>query len=145
MVPIAEIITPNLPEAAALLDCDEATSINEMMDQANMLLALGPKTVYLKGGHLRGSNSPDILMSTDYVKTLEGIRIYTKNTHGTGCSLSAALAACRGQDFEMIKAAKESKEFISKAITFSDRMNVVRAWPDPSFSCAVVNWKSHKK
>ena len=124
LVPIAEIITPNLPEAAALLDCDEATSINEMMDQANMLLALGPKTVYLKGGHLRGSDSPDILMTTDHVETLEGIRIDTKNTHGTGCSLSAALAACRGRNFEVIKAAKESKEFISQAITFSDRMNV---------------------
>ena len=124
LVPIAEIITPNLPEAAALLDCGEATSINEMMDQANMLLALGPKTVYLKGGHLRGSESPDILMTTDHVETLEGIRIDTKNTHGTGCSLSAALAACRGRNFEVIKAAKESKEFISQAITFSDLMNV---------------------
>jgi hydroxymethylpyrimidine/phosphomethylpyrimidine kinase len=124
LVPIAEIITPNLPEAAALLDCDEATSIDEMMDQANMLLALGPKTVYLKGGHLRGRDSPDILMSTDHIETLEGIRIDTKNTHGTGCSLSAALAACRGRNLEMIEAAKESKEFISQAITFSDRMNV---------------------
>ena len=126
LVPIAEIITPNLPEAAELLNCDEATSIDEMMNQANMLLALGPKTVYLKGGHLRGSNSPDILMTADYVETLDGIRIDTKNTHGTGCSLSAALAACRGRNIEMIKAAKESKQFISQAIALSDRMNVGR-------------------
>ena len=126
LVPIAEIITPNLPEAAELLNCDEATSIDEMMNQANMLLALGPKTVYLKGGHLRGSNSPDILMTADYVETLDGIRINTKNTHGTGCSLSAALAACRGRNIEMIKAAKESKQFISQAIALSDRMNVGR-------------------
>ena len=78
------------------------------MDQANILLALGPK-LFLKGGHLRGSDSPDILMTKDHVETLEGIRIDTKNTHGTGCSLSAALAACRGRNFEVIKAAKSPK------------------------------------
>ena len=87
-----------------------------------MLLALGPKTVYLKGGHLRGSGSPDILMTTDHVETLEAIGTDTKNT-GTGCSLSAALAACRGRNLE-VKAAKESKEFISQAITFFDLINV---------------------
>ena len=124
LVPIAEIITPNLPEAAALLDCDEATCIGEMMDQATMLLALGPKTVYLKGGHLGGGDSPDILMTKDNVETLEGVRIDTKNTHGTGCSLSAALAACRGRNLELVEAAKASKEFITQAIAFADQMNV---------------------
>ena len=124
LVPIAEIVTPNLPESAALLDCDEAVSIDEMMDQAKLLLALGPRAVYLKGGHLNGANSPDILMTADNVETLEGIRINTKNTHGTGCSLSAALAACRGRNLEVIEAAKASKEFIAKAISFADQMNV---------------------
>ena len=124
LVPIAEIVTPNLPESAALLDCDEAVSIDEMMDQAKLLLALGPKAVYLKGGHLTGATSPDILMTVDNVETLEGVRIDTKNTHGTGCSLSAALAACRGRNLEVIKAAKASKEFIAKAIAFADQVNV---------------------
>ncbi len=126
LVPIAEIITPNLPEAAALLDCDEATSIDDMMDQAKMLLSLGPKAIYLKGGHLGGDDSPDILMTKRNVETLEGVRIDTQNTHGTGCSLSAALAACRGRNLEVIEAAKVSKEYISKAIAIADQMNVGR-------------------
>ena len=94
------------------------------MDQAKLLLALGPRAVYLKGGHLNGANSPDILMTADNVETLEGVRIKTKNTHGTGCSLSAALAACRGRNLEVIEAAKASKEFIAKAIALADQMNV---------------------
>ena len=124
LVPIAEIITPNLPEAAALLDCDEATSIDEMMDQAKMLLKQGPEAVYLKGGHLGGDDSPDILMTTDNVVTLDGVRIDTKNTHGTGCSLSAALAACRARNLEVVEAAKASKEFIARAIAFADQIKV---------------------
>ena len=124
LLPIAEIITPNLPEAATLLDCHEATSADEMMDQAKALLALGPSVVYLKGGHLGGAGSPDVLMSADKVEMLESDRIATKNTHGTGCSLSAALAACRGRNLDVIEAARTSKAFITQAIASADQLNV---------------------
>lgn len=124
LLPIAEIITPNLPEAATLLNYDEATSTDEMMDQAKALLALGPSVVYLKGGHLGGTGSPDVLMSADKVETLESDRIVTKNTHGTGCSLSAALAACRGRNLDVIEAARTSKAFITQAIASADQLNV---------------------
>ena len=63
-------------------------------------------------------------MTRDNVEMLEGVRIDTNNTHGTGCSLSAALAACRGRNLEVIEAAKMSKEFITQAIASADHMNV---------------------
>jgi hydroxymethylpyrimidine/phosphomethylpyrimidine kinase len=93
LLPLATILTPNLPEAAALLDEPEPTDAEAMPAIAHRLRALGPATVLLKGGHLAGSTSPDFLAGANLDLWLEAERIPTRNTHGTGCTLSSALAA----------------------------------------------------
>ncbi|MBB4009535.1 bifunctional hydroxymethylpyrimidine kinase/phosphomethylpyrimidine kinase [Allorhizobium taibaishanense] len=104
LLPLARLITPNLPEAAALLGEDEATDRAGMERQAKALLALGAKAVLLKGGHLPGDQSPDLLLTAHSGVWLEGERIATANTHGTGCSLSSAIAA------ELAKAGGANRE-----------------------------------
>ena len=97
LVPIASMITPNLPEAGVLLDARHAETIKEMRQAAEKLRRLlsdsGERWVFLKGGHLPGNDTIDLLHDGDRLIELPGRRIETRNTHGTGCSLSAALAA----------------------------------------------------
>lgn len=93
LLPLATLITPNLPEAAALLGQTEASNEQEMQEQGNALLALGCRAVLMKGGHLNGAESPDWLITPEGVSAYRAARVATKNTHGTGCTLSAALAA----------------------------------------------------
>ena len=88
LVPLADILTPNLPEAAALLNEKIAQNKDEMFQQAKELLTLGPRAIYLKGGHFDGPYSPDLFMSNTEMRWFEATRLQTKNTHGTGCSLS---------------------------------------------------------
>src|SRR5690606_8945179 len=91
LLPRADPITPNLPEAADLLGEEEATDLDRMRDQAERLLALGPRRVLLKGGHLSGPTSTDLLLSADgAVENLTADRVNTTNTHGTGCKLTTA-------------------------------------------------------
>lgn len=92
-LPLAAIITPNLPEAAALLGRAEVTRREEMAAVAGDLLALGPRAVLLKGGHLTGEGSPDLLFDGGEAIWFEAERVETPNTHGTGCTLSSAIAA----------------------------------------------------
>lgn len=96
IVPVADLITPNLPEAALLLgdDVPVATGVAKMRAQARELVARGARGVLLKGGHGHEKDVPDILVLTDgTVEEFHHNRIYTPNTHGTGCTLSAAVTA----------------------------------------------------
>ncbi|WP_040338944.1 bifunctional hydroxymethylpyrimidine kinase/phosphomethylpyrimidine kinase [Candidatus Blastococcus massiliensis] len=93
LLPVADLVTPNVPEAAALLEVPPARSVDEMTGQARTLLELGPGAVLLKGGHLGGTESVDVLATADDVLTFARPRIATRATHGTGCTLSAAIAA----------------------------------------------------
>ena len=90
---MASIITPNLPEAAALLDEAVARDEAAVEQQGKRLLALGCRAVLIKGGHGEGAESIDYLVGPNGTITLAAPRIATKNTHGTGCSLSSAIAA----------------------------------------------------
>src|SRR5712672_2071760 len=96
----ATVVTPNLPEAAALLDTDIAASETEMQTQAERILALGAKAVLIKGGHGTGDVSTDFLFDGASVIRLAVPRLATRNTHGTGCTLSSAIAAglAKGQN-----------------------------------------------
>ncbi|MGV1771176.1 bifunctional hydroxymethylpyrimidine kinase/phosphomethylpyrimidine kinase [Agrobacterium vitis] len=117
LLPRVRLITPNLPEAAALLRVAEAVDRDGMEAQARALLGLGAKAVLLKGGHLPGDQSPDLLVTPTLTLWLEGERIATANTHGTGCSLSSAIAA------ELAKAEdSETDDALAKAVT------VAKAW-----------------
>ena len=97
LLPMASVLTPNLPEAAHLLGTDIASTRQEMAEQGRALCALGPKAVLMKGGHLDGPDSPDCLVRADAVTWFDTQRTDTANTHGTGCTLSSALAAQLGQ------------------------------------------------
>ena len=124
LVPRASILTPNLPEAAALLDEPVASGEAAIEDQGRRLLALGCPAVLIKGGHGQGSESIDYLVRESGAIALAAPRVATQNTHGTGCSLSSAIAAglANGEDLET--AVRNAKAFVSAAITASDRFSV---------------------
>lgn len=124
LMPLASVITPNLPEAAALLDEPVAASEAEIESQGHRLLALGCRAVLIKGGHGEGAESIDYLVKPDNTIALAAPRIVTKNTHGTGCSLSSAVAAglAKGEDLE--SAVRSAKGWISAAIGAAGRFSV---------------------
>jgi hydroxymethylpyrimidine/phosphomethylpyrimidine kinase len=124
LVPRASILTPNLPEAAALLDEPVASNEAAIEDQGRRLVALGCPAVLIKGGHGQGSESIDYLVRASGTIALAAPRVATQNTHGTGCSLSSAVAAglAKGEDLET--AVRNAKAFVSAAIAGSDRFSV---------------------
>ncbi|CTQ51246.1 bifunctional hydroxymethylpyrimidine kinase/phosphomethylpyrimidine kinase [Jannaschia donghaensis] len=123
LVPKATILTPNLPEAADLLDEDEVVDPRQMRDQGARLLAMGATAVLLKGGHLAGP-AIDLLIARDGVTELAAPRIDTGNTHGTGCSLSSALATLIGAGHSPQDAARGAKAFVTAAIRASGDLSV---------------------
>ncbi len=124
LLPLATVLTPNLPESAALLEMPCAVNREEMVAQGLRLLALGPKAVLLKGGHLEGPESPDLWVTSEGISWLEGARVPTRNTHGTGCTLSSALAAllARGIPFEQVPFL--AKEYVASAIQQSHQLEL---------------------
>ena len=124
LIPEATVITPNLPEAADLLGFSEARDRDAMQAQAKALLDLGPKAVLLKGGHLSTQESPDLLMSNGQVRWFDTARVVTTNTHGTGCTLSSALASYLGQGHTVARAVTEAKKYVSGAIAAADQLSV---------------------
>ncbi len=124
LLPLATLLTPNLPEAAALLRSDVAESRREMGDQAKALRALGPAAVLVKGGHLDGDQSPDVLASEDGLTWFEAARIPTANTHGTGCTLSSALAAELAKGARLPQAVAAAKSYLAGAVAAADMLDV---------------------
>lgn len=127
LFPLATILTPNLPEAAAVFAEPELTDPEAMPALARRLRALGPSAVLLKGGHLPGSASPDYLAAADIEVWLRGERFATRNTHGTGCTLSSALAAqvaASSDPAELPAAARRAKDYVSAAIAAADALDV---------------------
>lgn len=128
LLPLATIITPNLPEAGVLLNSSPADSLKEMRRVAERLRRLmndnGERWVFLKGGHLPGNDTIDILHNGDRLIELPGRRIETRNTHGTGCTLSAALAALLPQTPDAVTAAQRAKDYLVKAIARSGELSV---------------------
>jgi hydroxymethylpyrimidine/phosphomethylpyrimidine kinase len=124
LIPQARIITPNLPEAAALLDAPMAADEAAIIDQGRRLLTLGARAVLIKGGHGQGADSIDYLVTTDGVVALAAPRIAGKNTHGTGCSLSSAIAAHLAKGQEIEAAVRGAKAFVTAAIAAADRLVV---------------------
>ncbi|HMO51637.1 MAG TPA: bifunctional hydroxymethylpyrimidine kinase/phosphomethylpyrimidine kinase [Kiritimatiellia bacterium] len=120
LIPLALVITPNLPEAEILLDM-AISDEKAMTEAAGRLLDLGPSAVLLKGGHLSGASSNDILAErgpdgTTQLTWFGGLRIATRNTHGTGCTLSAAIAAYLAKGFPVKQAVDEAKRYLSGAL-----------------------------
>jgi hydroxymethylpyrimidine/phosphomethylpyrimidine kinase len=124
LVPLATVITPNLPEAGVLLAGEAPKTLGEMRDAARALHALGPRYVYLKGGHLGGAESPDLLYDGATIVELTAKRVDTANTHGTGCTLSSAIAALIPQRPDVRRAVEDAKAYLTAAIGASDRLRV---------------------
>ena len=124
LIPKAMVITPNLPEAAALLDAPMAQTESEMQAQGEKLLALGARAVLMKGGHGDGAESVDLLLEPNSVARLAAERIDTRNTHGTGCTLSSAVAAGLAKGMPLAEAVREAKAYITAAILASDTLKI---------------------
>ena len=124
LLPLARVVTPNLPEAGVLLGRDTPMALDAMYDAVRALHDLGPSHVLLKGGHLEGTTSSDLLFDGKDVIELKANRIATKNTHGTGCTLSAAIAALLPRHSSVEDAVKEAKRYITDAIRESGQLDV---------------------
>jgi len=124
LIPCASLLTPNLPEAAVLLDEPTASSESAIESQGKRLLAMGCQAVLIKGGHGQGAESIDYLVSSGGSITLAAPRIATQSTHGTGCSLSSAIAAGLAKGEDMETAVRNAKAWISAAIAAADRFTV---------------------
>jgi hydroxymethylpyrimidine/phosphomethylpyrimidine kinase len=119
-----DVLTPNLPEAAALLGASPARDEDEMQAQAENLLTLGVGAVLIKGGHGTGAESVDLLVTPNGCERFAAPRIATKNTHGTGCTFSSAVAAGLAKGRTLGDAVGEAKAYISAAIAGANLLNV---------------------
>ena len=124
LVPLSTVITPNLPEAAALLGEPPAADRETMAAQARRLLGLGCRAALLKGGHLDGPDSPDVLATAEGLQWFEGPRTPTRNTHGTGCTLSAALAAELARGRPLPQAVAAAKAYVAGAVAAAGALTV---------------------
>lgn len=141
LIPRAVVITPNLPEAARLLETNEARSEEEMRAQAGKLKRLGAKAVLIKGGHAKGPAAVDLLLDEGGELRLEAPRVPTRHDHGTGCTLSSAIAAELAKGATLREAAASAKAYVSAAIARADELHIGKGrgpvhhfhawWPKP--------------
>ncbi|MCP1199750.1 bifunctional hydroxymethylpyrimidine kinase/phosphomethylpyrimidine kinase [Notoacmeibacter sp. MSK16QG-6] len=124
LLPLATLLTPNLPEAAALTDSGEAGNLEEMEEQARQLLGAGCRAVLVKGGHGSGPHCTDLLVEADGRRAFVSDRIETANTHGTGCSLSSAITAELAKGAELSDAVAVAHQWLNRAIGAADTLNI---------------------
>lgn len=124
LLPRALLVTPNLPEAAALLNDDIAVGEEAVRAQGRRLLELGPRAVLMKGGHDDGPESVDWLVSHAGERRYAAPRIVTANTHGTGCTLSAAIAARLAAGATLTEAVAIGKAYVTNALAAADSLHV---------------------
>ena len=115
LLPRAYLVTPNVPEAEVLSGV-KIESEAQLDEAANAILEAGPKYVLMKGGHLEGEEAVDILIGKDLRREFRSMRVNTKNTHGTGCTFSAAITAYLACDLEIVDAIAEAKIYLQRAI-----------------------------
>lgn len=127
LLPLATVLTPNIPEALALLDRDDEVTEDDMPELVRslwMLMKNREAWVYLKGGHLEGEASPDLLFNGVVSIPFTAARVQTKNTHGTGCTLSSAIAASLPQESDVPGACRRAKEYLTGAVRHADELSV---------------------
>ncbi|WP_340622202.1 bifunctional hydroxymethylpyrimidine kinase/phosphomethylpyrimidine kinase [Xenorhabdus siamensis] len=124
LLPIVSLITPNLPEAATLLKCSLAKTEDEMLQQGRELLSMGCQAVLLKGGHLDNKESPDWLFTSEGEWRFTAPRVKTRHTHGTGCTLSAALAALRPRYADWQSTIPVAKAYLQNALMQAGTLDV---------------------
>lgn len=124
LFPLATLITPNMAEAARLLNRPIATTVEEQSEQAEALMALGAPAVLIKGGHGTSAEAIDVLIAGTEMTSFAAPRIETRNTHGTGCTLSAAIAAHLALGHDLIEAVQLAKDYVHGAIAESGRLSI---------------------
>ncbi len=124
LLPKALVITPNLPEAGVLLNEPKAESEEAMIEQAKRLLALGPQAVLIKGGHGTGTESTDILLDSEGIMRLSTLRLASRNTHGTGCTLSSAITAGLAKGLPLRQAVAAAKDYLTAALKAADGQRI---------------------
>ena len=124
LAPIAVLLTPNLGEAASLSGRPVPRSVADMADTGRALLDKGARAVLVKGGHLDGDEAIDVLCTPDGVGHFAGRRIATRNTHGTGCTLSSAIAAFLGRGHALPDAITEAKTYLETALAAGNALDV---------------------
>lgn len=130
LVAAADLVTPNLPELAVLVGAEAATTWAEALDQGRRLAASSATTVLVKGGHLAGADSPDALVGpigadgADDVVEVPGRRVETRHTHGTGCSLSSALATRQVVTGSWPASLRQVKPWLEGALERADELHV---------------------
>ncbi len=119
LFPLAYVVTPNIPEAEVLLGGASLRSVEAMEEGARAIAEMGPRYVVLKGGHLRGDKAIDVLWDGRTFTLFEADRRETRHTHGTGCTFSAAIAACVARGMAVGEAVRQAKQYLTEAITHS--------------------------
>jgi hydroxymethylpyrimidine/phosphomethylpyrimidine kinase len=132
LLPRATLLTPNLPEAAVLLDDSEAAVRADPLAACRRLLRLGVSAVLLKGGHGEGAMSSDLLIAGERVETLSAPRLATVHSHGTGCTLSSAIAAGLAHGLPLFEAAAAAKRYLHGALAAAEALNrAIRSGAEP--------------
>ncbi len=124
LLPQATLITPNLHEAAALLNQPLATDLSRMQQQGEALLRLGARAVLMKGGHSDAREATDLLVTAEGVKAFSAPRLNTRNTHGTGCTLASAIAAGLAKGLALDESVAQAKNYLQAALAASDKLHI---------------------
>lgn len=140
LLPLAEIVTPNLPEAEALTGIS-VTCLDDMRRAAELILSFGPRAVLVKGGHLEDERLTDLLLTEEGEVLFEGERVHTPHTHGTGCTMASAIATGIAQGLSVQDAVARSRAYVNEAIHTApgfghghgplNHMHTVRPFPVP--------------
>lgn len=141
IVPLASLLTPNIPEAKAITGM-EISGIADMKEAAQKIHAMGAKSVLVKGGHLEG-DAVDVLFDGSEFTLYESPRIQTKNTHGTGCTLSSALASHLAMGLELKQAVGAAKDYVTEAIRYS--MEIGKGCGPTNHFYELYKWKGWLK
>lgn len=128
LVPRADLLTPNLPEAGRLLGQAPAQSLDDALAQGRALCDLGARAVLMKGGHAKGSTCTDLLVMPDCCRIFDAPRLVTRNTHGTGCSLSSAIAAELAKGASLPEAVGRAHGWLHAAIRTADQLKIGRGY-----------------
>lgn len=137
LAPACDLITPNLHETAVLLGTDVARDVDEQREQAAALVAAGIPRALVKGGHGDGPEAIDVLVGPEGEQLLRGPRIATRNSHGTGCTLSSAIAALRPVSRSWAEAVSGAKDYLTTALSHADELAIGRG-PGPVHHAAAA-------
>jgi hydroxymethylpyrimidine/phosphomethylpyrimidine kinase len=124
LMPLATLITPNLHEAAVLLNVPVANNLEQMQLQGEQLLRLGARAVLMKGGHTDGESATDLLITVDGVEAFSAPRLLTRNTHGTGCTLASAIAAGLAKNLSLSDAVRQAKDYLQNALAHAEKLKI---------------------